>query len=66
MSVRLAADDVEPFSVPLLAAELIIVLWLPSDVTICVTTSMLGLLEPAVDTLLLEVTFIGLMLVENV
>ena len=66
MSVRLAADNVEPCSVPLLAAEPIIVLWLPSDVTICVTNIMLGLLEPAVDRLLLEVTFVGLMLVENV
>ena len=66
MSRRLAADDVEPCSVPLLAAELIIVLWLPPDVTICVTNSMLGLLESAVDRLLLEVTFVGLMLVENV
>ena len=66
MSRRLAADDVEPCSVPLLAAELIMVLWLPPDVTICVTNSMLGLLESAVDRLLLELTFVGLMLVENV
>ena len=66
MSRCLAADNVELCPVPLLAAELIIVLWLPSDVTICVTNSMLGLLEPAVDRLLLEVTFVGLMLVENV
>ena len=53
-------------SATLPVAELEIVLWLPSDVIVCVTNLMLGLLEPAVDRLLLEVTFVGIMLVENV
>lgn len=66
MGDLLVVDTVEAGSVTLLAVELIIVLWLPSDITVCVTTFMLGLLEPAVDRILLEVNFVGLMLVENV
>lgn len=65
MLVCLVLDKVEPGSATLLVAKLKTVPWLPSEVTICVTV-MLGLLEPAVDRLLLEVSFIGVMLVENV
>ena len=62
----LVVGKVEGGSATLLVAKLNMVLGLPSNVTICVTTSTLGLLDPAVDRLLLEVTFVGLMLVENV
>ena len=62
----LVVAKVDGGAVPLLAVELIIVLWLPSDVTICMMTLMLGLLEPAVDRLLLEGTFVGVVLVEIV
>ena len=65
MLVCLVLDKVEPGSATLLVAELKTVPWLPSEVTICVTV-MLGLLESAVDRLLLEVTFVGVVLVENV
>lgn len=62
----LVGDEVEADPATLLVAELNGVLRLSSGVTVWVMTTVLGLLEPGVDRLLLEGIFVGAMLVEGV
>lgn len=62
----LVGAELEADPATLLVTELTRVLWLPSEVTVCVMTIMLGLLEPEVDRLLLEGSFVGVVLVESV
>ena len=58
--------EVEADPATLLVTELTRVLWLPSEVTVWVMTIMLGLLEPGVYRLLLEGSFVGVVLLEGV
>ena len=62
----LVGAEVEADPATLLVTELTRVLWLPSEVTVWVITIMLGLLEPGADRLLLEGSFVGVVLVEGV
>ena len=62
----LVGAELEAAPATLLVTELTRVLWLPSEVTVWVMTIMLGLLEPGVDRLLLEGSFVGVVLVEGV
>ena len=62
----LVGIELEADPATLLVTELTRVLWLPSGVRVWVMTIMLGPLEPGVDRLLLEGSFVGVVLVEGV